>query len=358
MQRDLPRFLQLKIVRYLLYDDPDRSRDDCSEYTYFRRWMFKIAFVCKEWFAMVRDTVDGLHAIELWRYDDADRIIGDWISGVPSSKYSIIQTVRALSISEDTNSTYSMEAILFGYEEEGNEDKDDKDTEQNEEPRVSPLRHITLYADQEDAEYYTDLAMDALQLPKYRLINSVTLRGMYTSEDNVSSIFMNGIRKLENIKKINVLVNTEVEETCRNTWRLASLCTHLTSITIDTKYGLEIEYLPGFFSQPLLEHLDISDHEVDLWNKIEDGRKSIPTDLYNLISGNKSIKSLSLVFHSPESPQYVEMLFDALSQNKCITDLSLDYSLFYTSTIRTNILSQTLKSLKLQTIDNRNQYTS
>ncbi|EFA85530.1 hypothetical protein PPL_01488 [Heterostelium album PN500] len=285
MQIYLPLYIQRKIIRYLL-DSSDEIVDDIEsyEFIYFRAWMLHVALVCKEWFAMISSNVNGLNVINV-KGVKASQIIRSWVIGKLSSKHSIIQKLHSLVVAEKRNTIYSTKKML---------DCDDQGLWD-----CSPLRHISLRADQDNAYNEIESAMYTLLLPFYRSIRSATLYGATSCRDDIGKKFAMAVRDLKNIKKIKILVKTNLQqsqvvpgEQWSNTWRLLSECSHLTHVTIDTKCGCMLEFVDNFFSQPELEYLDISDSYRFVWFEM-DGHESVPSELFNRIAGNKTIKTFT-----------------------------------------------------------------
>ncbi|KYQ90887.1 hypothetical protein DLAC_07758 [Tieghemostelium lacteum] len=335
------------IIRLLLTSDLPRRPSNSyyiagRTYIGYTKEAFNLARVCKRWFKLVSGSLNRVDIDQFYSEDTDLSPLLMMIRGEQTTKqkFPIINKMQSLTISghfEDV--TNKLIETLVKEQKEGHFDE-----------ITSSLEHV--YADTYGMDQIPSDFYDMLEICKslFPSLDSLTLYRRDHQEESGSptQIFLWDLPYFDNFKYLDCKIYREAgdnEENLEDILNALSKNLHLKYLDLTISQGVSTFRLACYFAAwSNLEYLKIkcaygfcnlNQKELNTFSRlIRENNK-----LKEVYLGKLRLKEMS--FEKKEGIQ------QALAVNKCITNLDVNYSLFYTKTKSTNIISQVVKQFKL-----------
>ncbi|KYQ88516.1 hypothetical protein DLAC_11238 [Tieghemostelium lacteum] len=332
------------IIRLLLTSDLPRRPSNSyylagRTYIGYTKEAFNLARVCKRWFKWVSGSLNSVDIAQFYSKDLSPLLMMIRGEQTTKQKFPIINKMQSLTI-RGFNFTNELIEILVKEQKEGHFDG-----------ITSSLEHIyahTYGMGQIPIDFY-DMLEDCKSL--FPSLDSLSLYRRDDQEEygSPTQLFLLDLPCFGNFKYLHCQIQRDTEddneESSEELLEALSRNPYLKYLDLTMQEGVSIGRLPYYFaSWSNLEYLkiqcytgfgDIGQEGLDILSMlIRENNK-----LKEVYLGNLGLDEMS--FETKEGIQ------QALAVNKCITNLDVNYSLFYTKTKSTNIISQVVKQFKL-----------
>ncbi|EFA79240.1 hypothetical protein PPL_07658 [Heterostelium album PN500] len=339
------------IIRLLLTSDLPRKRSNSYEFagrTYigYSELAFNLAKVCKRWFKLVSCSINSVDIVQFVTNNDNTDLSAllMMIRGEQTTKqkFPIVNKLQSLTIRGGNQANITRELIetLVDEQKEGKLDgitssiehvfaftfgmgdipSDFYDMLENCQSVFPSLDSLSLYRDDRQEEAGSPLYLFLVDLPCFNYIKYLNCQIQRDTED-------------------------DNEESSSELLTALSKNPFLKFLDLTMKEGMSIGRLVYYFaSWSTLEYI-----KIQCYTGVGDMTQEGLDALYMVMRENNKLKdvnfgNLGLDEMSLDTKDGIQQ---ALAANKCIINLDVNYSLFYTKTKSTNIISQTVQQFKL-----------